>query len=45
MKKKIICSLMALLLAHSFVACKKNEEKKKQMRVKKLKNQKKALTP
>ena len=28
MKKKIICSLMALLLALSFVACKKNGEKK-----------------
>ena len=28
MKKKIICSLMALLLALSFVACKKDGEKK-----------------
>ena len=44
MKKKIICSLMALLLALPFVACKKNEEKKADVS-QKVKNQKKALTP
>ena len=34
MKKKIICSLMALLLALSFSACNKKDGEKKQMRVK-----------